>query len=167
MGGKATSIRNMFGSRHKVLFSIILIVAAGCFPLLCQFGCTKKPKDSSVEPTAREQENSNMCAAKIEKMVIHSYFDAEGQAAELKRVVTDKDTIQRLAAFFPEAGKGKASPTAAGSDAYGEVSFICQDGKKVEISVSYHFDTWSEGRGDWDMRNAEEFRRLFLEILRS
>jgi hypothetical protein len=71
------------------------------------------------------------------------------QNAKGKITITDRETTAKLAAYFPEMGRGKHSDIAAGWKAAYRLTFIPANGDPMKISVDSEGEAWSEGRGDW------------------
>jgi hypothetical protein len=90
-------------------------------------------------------------------------FDAAGVGKKEERAVTDRDTVAKLASFFPGVARGKVSMSAGGWKAGYWVKFDRADGgPPVKVTVNHKADTWSEGNGDWD---AEPGLKEFLDKL--
>ena len=131
------------------------VLAWAVFVLILSCGCSK------------ETQTGNNVAPVIQpvfvKATIKSNYDSRQKAESITRTIVDRDQLKRLTSFFPDAGKGKESPIAAGEDAFAMIELAPAEGAPVRISVSYSLDTWSEGTGDWPL--SEKFRDYFFELL--
>jgi hypothetical protein len=113
--------------------------------------------------------SSDFTKAVVERAVYKDggpVFDPSGMAKMERRTITDRDTVAKLASFFPRVGQGKESGIAGGWTAGYWVKFDRADGGgTVNVTVNHKATTWSEGKGDWDAQpGLQEFLdKLFAE----
>jgi len=69
--------------------------------------------------------------------------------AKGKTIIADRETAARLAAFFPEMGRGEQSDIFGGWKAAYLLTFHPAEGDSIKIKVDSRGEAWSEGRGDW------------------
>ncbi len=81
-----------------------------------------------------------------------------GGAVENKTVTLDKaDRIAKLMKFFPHVGEGKKSDTAGAWKANVIIILTDKGGNTAKVTTNY--SEWSEGFGDWPLKEKglEEF----------
>jgi hypothetical protein len=89
----------------------------------------------------RDEEKPVFDKVEIERLLP---LDAKG-----KTTITDRERIAKLAAFFPERGRGKQSDVFGGWKAAYRLTFRPAKGDPIKIKVDSRGEAWSEGRGDW------------------
>jgi hypothetical protein len=71
-------------------------------------------------------------------------LDAKG-----KTTITDREATAKLAAFFPQMGRGEQTDIFGGWKAAYQLTFHPAKGDPIKIKVDSRGEAWSEGRGDW------------------
>ncbi len=86
------------------------------------------------------------------------YRDAAGKRVEREVTINDEARIRTLVGFLPGVGSGRTSNSAAAWEADVVIMLTRADGS--QIRVSSNFESWSEGKGDWDVEAGfEQFVR--------
>jgi hypothetical protein len=88
---------------------------------------------------------------------------APGRTYAKRVLVTQPETLQRVLAFFPRVGSGHRSSIAGFWISAVEVECFREDGTSVTASIDPDFRYWTEGKGDWPLR--EGFEALLTELL--
>ena len=148
----------------SAVFGLIIILFCGC-----------SDNENTVvkhKPTNEDKTVSSAAAAKYVRAAIKIYLSPEplrskGIRSGATALITDLDEVNRLAAYFPDAGQGKKSNSAGGWMLFAEIEFETFDGKKVEVGVDPAMAEWAEKHGDWPIADAEKFRPYFLNLLRT
>ena len=89
--------------------------------------------------------------ADFTSVTIEQVARADPAASPRTTTITDPALIRELWAFFPGLGTGAESPIADLWEASWELRFTRPDGSELRVAVDYWFETWSEGKGDWDI----------------
>lgn len=103
------------------------------------------------------------------KITCYYSVDPPGDGMHPERsttLITDAETVQRLAAFFPHAGQGKTTWIGTGWESFAKILFVRPNGDTVKVAVSYDLKDWAEKGGDWSIKDPKKFRTFFLELVK-
>jgi hypothetical protein len=108
-----------------------IILAAGA--AVCMLGCGRPDKEAPA----------------FTKVEIQRLLPLDSKA---ETTINDLAAVAKIAAFFPNVGRGAKSDIAGGWKAAYRLTFKPAEGEAVEVRVDSDGKVWTEGRGNGDWK---------------
>lgn len=80
---------------------------------------------------------------------VHWEMDAHSNRIDRTLLISDRDQLRQLLAFFPGVGEGKQSNRFGMWKRGALIRFTREDGSTLAVSVNPKLTRWTEGGGDW------------------